>query len=52
MKSIREFVSGAASAGINAVWLNRNNREVPDGIVSVSNLTELFDTPFFDGFAD
>lgn len=45
-------MGGAASVGINAVWLNRNNREVPDGIISVRNLTELFDTPFFDGFSN
>lgn len=45
--SLSSDVGGAASAGINAVWLNRNNKEIPDGIVSVRNLTELFDTMFF-----
>ena len=50
--SLSSDIGGADSAGINAVWLNRNNREIPDGIISVSNLTGLFDTPFFDGFAD
>ena len=44
MDSLSSDVDGAASVGINAVWLNRNNREVPDGVVSVKNLTELFDT--------
>ncbi|MDE6132536.1 MAG: HAD family hydrolase, partial [Oscillospiraceae bacterium] len=45
--SLNSDVGGAASVGINAVWLNRNNREVPNGIVSVRKLTELFDTMFF-----
>lgn len=45
--SLSSDVGGAASVGINAVWLNRNNREVLDGIVSVRKLTELFDTMFF-----
>lgn len=45
--SLSSDVGGAASVGINAVWLNRNNRKIPDGIVSVRNLTELFDTMFF-----
>lgn len=45
--SLSSDVKGAIAAGINAVWLNRSRREVPEGIVSVENLTGLWGVRFF-----
>ena len=41
--SLVSDVRGAGSAGIKAVWLNRDGREVPVGVTSVRVLTELFE---------
>ncbi len=46
--SLSSDVKGAASVGINAIWINRFGKEVPDGINSISNLLEIFDKDFFD----
>lgn len=35
------------SVGINAIWINRGNREIPNGVNAVNNLLEVFDTIFF-----
>ena len=40
--SISSDVKGAASVNIKALWLNRFGKEVPDGIDSISTLTEAF----------
>ncbi len=45
--SLGSDVKGAIAAGINAVWLNRSRREAPEGIVSVENLTGLWNVKFF-----
>ena len=39
--NLKKDVYGALNNGIDAVWYNRNNDPVPDGIVSVSSLTML-----------
>ena len=39
--SLGSDVNGAASAGIAAVWLNRQGRAVPDGVTAVNSLTEF-----------
>lgn len=44
--SLSSDISGAASAGIKAIWVNRSNREVPEGVVAVNNLLEVFDTEY------
>lgn len=31
----------------DAVWVNRSGRDVPDGVISVGNLLEVYDTRFF-----
>ncbi len=45
--SLSSDIKGAASSGIKAIWVNRSNREVPEGVTSVSNLLEVFDTEYF-----
>ena len=47
--SLNSDIAGAASAGIKAIWVNRSNREVPEDVVAVSNLLEVFDTECFKG---
>ena len=38
--SLSSDVKGASSVGIRAIWVNRNNREVPEGVTAVKNLLE------------
>lgn len=48
--SLSSDVKGAMSVGINAIWINRENREnreIPKGVNAVNNLLEVFDTKFF-----
>lgn len=45
--SLSSDIKGAAAVGIDTIWLNRRNREVPDGVCSVGNLLEVFETKFF-----
>lgn len=45
--SLSSDINGASSVGINAVWINRNSRAVPQGVISIGNLLEVFDTVFF-----
>lgn len=46
--SLTSDVKGARDAGINTIWLNRTDREVPSGVVAVKNLLQVFDTEFFE----
>lgn len=45
--SMSSDIKGVSSVGINAVWINRSDREVPDGVSSVRNLLEVYDTDYF-----
>ena len=45
--SVNSDVKGAGQLGIHTIWLNRSYREVPDGIIAVNNLTEIFRTNLF-----
>jgi 2-haloacid dehalogenase/putative hydrolase of the HAD superfamily len=46
--SINSDVNGARSMGINPVWINRNHKEIPEGIEnSISTLTEILDRNYF-----
>ena len=45
--SLNSDIKGASSLGINAIWINRNNKDIPDGVIAVTNCTEIFSTPFF-----
>lgn len=38
--SLSSDVKGASSVGIKAIWVNRGNREVPEGVTAVKNLLE------------
>lgn len=38
--SLVSDVKGATDAGINAIWLNRSNKQVPNGVVAVNNLLQ------------
>lgn len=45
--SISSDIKGAMSVGINAIWVNRSNREVPQNVTAVRNMLEVFDTEYF-----
>lgn len=45
--SLSSDVKGAGAVGIRAIWLNRSRREVPEGVVAVGNLMEVFQTGWF-----
>lgn len=45
--SLSSDIKGASSIGINAIWVNRSNREVPKGVMAVRNLLEVYDTIYF-----
>lgn len=45
--SLGSDIKGAYSVGIDTIWINRNNKQVPKGVLSVWNLLEVFDTDFF-----
>jgi len=45
--SLSSDIKGASSVGINAIWVNRSNREIPSGVTAVKNLIEIFDTKYF-----
>lgn len=49
--SLSSDIKGASSVGINAIWINRGGRETPDGVISVGNLLEVYDTKFFYGIS-
>ena len=40
--SLSSDIKGANEVGIQAVWINRDNREVPEGVLAVTKLTEIF----------
>ena len=41
--SLSSDVKGAGALGINTIWVNRSNREVPVGVTAIGNLLEAFD---------
>ena len=41
--SLSSDVEGAGALGINTMWINRSGKDVPEGVISISNLLELFD---------
>ncbi|MBP3568210.1 MAG: HAD family hydrolase [Lachnospiraceae bacterium] len=47
--SLSSDISGAASVGINAIWVNRSHKEVLENVVAVNNLLEVFNTKYFKG---
>lgn len=49
--SLSSDVQGANDVGIDAIWINRSGRDVPEGVVAVNNLMEVFDI-YVSGFVD
>ena len=45
--SLSSDVEGAGAADINAIWLNRSHKAVPDGVTAIGNLLETHDTGCF-----
>lgn len=45
--SLSSDVKGAGALGINTIWVNRSQREVPAGVTAIENLLETFRTKFF-----
>lgn len=41
--SLSSDVKGANAVGIEAIWINRSGRDVPEGVVAVNNLIEVLD---------
>lgn len=41
--SLSSDVKGAGASGIKALWVNRNGKEIPEGVTSIGNLLEIFD---------
>lgn len=44
--SLSSDIKGASALGINTVWINRDGKVVPEGVVAVKNLLEIFETEF------
>ena len=45
--SLSSDVKGASSVGINTIWVNRSGREIPEGVIAVESLLEVYNTNFF-----
>lgn len=45
--SLSSDIKGAQAVGINPVWINRSGKKVPDGVISIEALWEVFDTDLF-----
>lgn len=48
--SLKSDIEGASSAGIKAIWINREKRAVPKGVHSVEDLIEVYNTDFFNRY--
>ena len=46
--SLSSDVKGASAVGINAIWINRSKREIPNGVTAVENLLEVYNTDYFN----
>ena len=45
--SLSSDVRGASVLGINTIWVNRSQREIPTNVISIRNLLEAYQTEFF-----
>lgn len=45
--SLSSDIKGASAVGIDAIWINRSDKPVPEGVAAVQNLLEVFDTKYF-----
>lgn len=46
--SLSSDIKGASAVGINAIWINRSKREIPNGVTAVENLLEVYNTDYFN----
>lgn len=45
--SLTSDIKGASALGIHTIWINRNKKIIPEGIITVQNLMEVFKTQLF-----
>lgn len=45
--SLNSDFKGASSLGINTIWINRNKKDIPDGVIAVATCTGIFNILFF-----
>lgn len=45
--SLNSDMKGASNLGINTIWMNRNNKKIPNGVVAVVSFTDILNTSFF-----
>ena len=45
--SLNSDIRGASNLGINTIWMNRNKKEIPNGVVAVVSFADILNTPFF-----
>ncbi len=45
--SLSSDIKGASDLGINTIWINRDSKEIPDGVTAVASCNDIFNTPFF-----
>ena len=46
--SLSSDIKGASAVGINAIWINRSKREIPNGVTADENLLEVYNTDYFN----
>ncbi len=44
--SISSDVKGATNLGINTIWINRNRKEIPAGVIAAADCSGIWNTPF------
>ena len=47
--SLSSDIKGASALGINAIWINRFGKVIPDKVMSVTDLLQVFKTVYFNG---
>lgn len=45
--SLSSDVKGASTIGIGVIWINRSKKEIPNGVITVENLLEVYNTDYF-----
>ena len=46
--SLSSDIKGASAMGINAVWINRNRKKIPEGVHAVDNLLQIYSTELLE----
>lgn len=45
--SLSSDVKGASTIGIGVIWINRSKKDIPNGVITVENLLEVYNTDYF-----